>query len=62
VLHPTFRNPRRNIENPVNGFRMKTDGWGIFALRAFVNKRDGSKEKLEHTIVLKRTPSTGVSD
>lgn len=62
VLHPTFKNPRRTVTDPANGFEMKTNGWGTFMLRAFVTMNDGDRIKLEHYIVLERDPSTGVSE
>ncbi len=59
ILHSTFRKPIVRIKNPSNGFRLYTNGWGTFTLKAFVHKNDGSKVKLTHYIELKYDPPTG---
>ena len=61
ILHPTFPNPVRNVSDPSNGFRLKTNGWGIFDIKAFINKKDGNKQKIIHQLVLKTYPKTGTS-
>lgn len=61
VLHPTFPQPIRRIDDPEGGFVMKTEGWGIFDLKAFVHMKDGSKKRLTHEIELKADPKTGTS-
>ena len=61
VLHPTFRNPIREVDDPEGGFLLRTNGWGEFALNAFVHMKDGTTRKLTHQLELKRQPATGVS-
>jgi transcription initiation factor IIF auxiliary subunit len=61
VLHETFPNPVRRIDDPEGGFVLRTAGWGIFELKAFVYTKDGDKVKLTHQIALSRRPEVGVS-
>jgi transcription initiation factor IIF auxiliary subunit len=61
VLHPTFPDPIRKVNSREDNFRMRTNGWGTFELKAFVYKKDGTKEKLEHEIQLEYEPVSGVS-
>ena len=61
VLHPTFPNPIRKIDNPENGYLLKTAGWGEFELAAFVHYKDGSKKKLTHEVELRVDPPEGTS-
>jgi transcription initiation factor IIF auxiliary subunit len=61
VLHPTFRDPIRTIQDPAGGFGLKTEGWGTFMLKAFVHMKDGSRTPLKHEIELKYEPPTGNS-
>jgi transcription initiation factor IIF auxiliary subunit len=61
VLHSTFPNPIRTVDEPEGGFVLKTAGWGTFTLKAFVYLREGEKLKLTHEIELARTPSEGAS-
>jgi transcription initiation factor IIF auxiliary subunit len=37
VLHETFPDPIRRVKSPEGGFRLKTEGWGTFELKAFVH-------------------------
>ena len=62
VLQPTFPNPIRKVNDRNNQFRLKTNGWGTFLLKAFAHKNDGTKEKLEHRIELSYSPEQGTSD
>ena len=59
VLHPTFRDPIRTIQDPSGGFVLKTEGWGTFELKAFAQMKDGSRIPLKHEIELKDEPPTG---
>lgn len=59
VLHPTFPNPIRRVDDPEGGFILKTAGWGTFRLKAFVHTKDGEKRKLTHDLQLLRTPPEG---
>ena len=43
VLHPSFPNPIRKVTDPQDGFIMKTSGWGVFMLNAFVYKKQGRR-------------------
>ena len=61
VLHSTFPDPVRRIENSERGFIMKTGGWGVFQLKAFVHMKDGTKIRLKHELQLEYEPSDGVS-
>ena len=61
VLHPTFRNPIRTVTDPSGGFVMKTNGWGTFTMKAFVQKKDGAQVKLAHNVVLSYEPPQGVT-
>ena len=61
ILHPTFSNPVREVSSAHNQFKLKTNGWGTFELKAFVNFNDGSRKKLTHNIELYYDPDTGVS-
>lgn len=61
VLHPTFRDPIREVTFPEGGFLMRTAGWGTFPLKAFVYLRNGQKLKLTHEIELFSDPPRGIS-
>ena len=52
VLHPTFDNPIREIDDRKSKFMLSTSGWGTFKLKAFAYKKDGTKVKLEHELEL----------
>src|SRR5881628_3668103 len=61
TLHPTFPKPVRTVDTRKNKFMLKTAGWGTFRVYAQVLKRDGSKLKLQHDLVLEYpdgTPTT----
>ena len=62
VLHPTFPNPRRTIRDRETKFKLSNAGWGTFQIRAWVQKKDGEKIKIEHYLVLKYDPPQGVTD
>lgn len=59
VLHDTFQDPIRQVRSAKDGFRLKTNGWGTFTVRAFVHFKDGRKKRLSHELVLKS--SSGVT-
>ena len=61
ILHPTFRNPIREVDDPEGGFVLKTRGWGEFALKAVVHMKDGTRQQLSHRLELRREPVMGVS-
>ena len=62
ILHPTFPNPIRRISNPQGGFVLKTTGWGIFTLKAFVYTKNGKKIRLTHELELKYEPKEGITE
>lgn len=61
VLHSTFQNPIRVINEPQGGFRLKTNGWGTFLITAFVAFKSGKKIKLKHLLQLNYNPARGSS-
>lgn len=61
VLHETFPNPVRRVDDPAGGFILRTSGWGIFELTAFVYTVDGDKFKLTHQLQFAKEPPQGVS-
>ena len=52
VLHPTFHNPVRDIEDRSTKFRLDTSGWGTFTINARVTFKDGHQLQLKHDLVL----------
>lgn len=62
ILHPTFRVPVRTIKDRTEGFRLKTNGWGTFTIKAFVYMKNGKKIKLEHVLKLQYEPESGTSE
>jgi len=61
ILHPTFKVPVRIINDSSQGFRLKTNGWGTFDIKAFVYLKNGKKIKLEHELELYYDPKSGTS-
>ncbi|MEM8901939.1 MAG: pYEATS domain-containing protein [Bacteroidota bacterium] len=62
ILHPSFANPRRLKTNKEEKFALKTNGWGVFMIRAFVQTEEGEKIRLEHYLHLSYDPKEGVTD
>jgi len=62
VLHETFPEPRRIIDDPKNGFMLDTGGWGTFVLKAFAHLKNKKKINLKHEIKLEYEPKKGVSE
>lgn len=52
-LHPTFPNPVRKVKDRESNFRLQSQGWGIFNLKALVELHDGSSEQLSHMLELR---------
>jgi transcription initiation factor IIF auxiliary subunit len=52
ILHPTFHNPVREVEDRNSKFRLDTSGWGTFTIRAKVIHRDGRETPLKHDLKL----------
>jgi len=61
ILHPTFKNPVRKIDDRESNFALKTSGWGTFNLKAFAYTKAGTKIKLSRDIELKYDPELGTS-
>jgi transcription initiation factor IIF auxiliary subunit len=62
ILHPTFKNPVREITDKSDGFRLKSNGWGSFEVKAFVYFKNGKKMKLVHELELYYDPEQGSSN
>jgi transcription initiation factor IIF auxiliary subunit len=61
VLHPTFYEPVRVVQDRSTNFRLSTSGWGAFTINANVVSKDGSEIQLQHDLVLMypdNTPTT----
>lgn len=52
TLHPTFRNPVREVRNRTNKFMLSTAGWGGFDIYARVVRKDQKVLSLHHELVL----------
>ena len=62
LLHPSFSKPVRVVDDPANGFRLESEGWGPFELKAIVHLKDGGQQLLSHEIKLKSKPERGRTD
>jgi transcription initiation factor IIF auxiliary subunit len=52
VLHPTFHDPVRKVQDRSTKFRLSTSGWGAFTINAQVVAKDGTETLLQHDLVL----------
>jgi transcription initiation factor IIF auxiliary subunit len=52
ILHPTFIDPVRRVDDRTTNFRLDTSGWGTFTIHARIVHRDGHETALEHNLVL----------
>jgi len=52
ILHATFLDPVRTVNNRSTNFRLDTTGWGTFKLHVKAVHKDGSETSLEHQLVL----------
>ena len=52
VLHPSFHNPVREVDDRPSKFRLETSGWGTFTIHAKAFHRDGRETPLEHYLSL----------
>jgi len=52
VLHPTFHNPVRMIDDRASNFRLDTSGWGTFTIHAKAVLKDGNEVPLQHNLEL----------
>jgi hypothetical protein len=53
TLHPSFPQPVRRIDDRSSKFRLDSEGWGEFLIRAQVVHKDGSKKSLKRWLELK---------
>lgn len=60
-LHPTFPKPRRIKNNKQDNFKLKTNGWGTFVVKAYAITNTGEKIEMDHLITLKENPKYGTS-
>ena len=61
ILHPSFKQSRRVINQRSTNFRLETAGWGIFLLRAEVELKDGETLLLTHNLRLEYPENSGAS-
>ena len=59
ILHPTFDNPVRIVRSRSSGFKMDTNGWGTFTLKAIAHLENDRQLLLTHEIVLRKRPPQG---
>lgn len=52
LLHSTFPNPERVINDRASKFRLDSAGWGGFKMQLIVEREDGSTQKLTHDLDL----------
>ncbi len=52
TLHPTFANPVRRVTSRANGFKLKTEGWGVFPVYVQVVGKDGKVRRMKHQLQL----------
>jgi transcription initiation factor IIF auxiliary subunit len=52
TLHHSFRDPVRTVRTRHNGFKLETEGWGVFPIYARVCKKDKSVIRLKHQLKL----------
>jgi transcription initiation factor IIF auxiliary subunit len=62
ILHSTFKDPVREIKDSAGGFRLKSNAWGSFEVKAFVYFKNGKKIKLKHDLELYYDPEQGSSN
>jgi len=61
TLHPTFANPIRKIIDPSGDFRLKSNGWGEFQIKADIALKNGDVITKYHWLQLSSTPSGGIA-
>jgi transcription initiation factor IIF auxiliary subunit len=52
ILHPTFSKPMRVITDRAANFRLDSEGWGTFVIRADIAMKSGEKTTLSHELRL----------
>jgi len=60
-LHPTFPNPVQRVVDASTGFRLRSSGWGEFAIAADVRFRDGRVNRLARWLELRDETGVRVS-
>jgi hypothetical protein len=56
ILHPTFAEPNRRVEDRSSKFRLDSSGWGEFTVRAVVMNKEGEKKNLRRWLRLEYPP------
>jgi len=52
VLHPTFSNPERTVDNKKDGFQLKGRGWGSFRVKIIIKLENGESVTKYHWLDL----------
>lgn len=52
ILHPTFANPVRVVEDKYSKFSLFSSGWGVFTLKIRITFNDRSKYEMEYSLKL----------
>jgi hypothetical protein len=52
ILHPTFAQPLRHVEDRGSAFRLNSKGWGEFMIHANVAMHSGETQRLDHWLRL----------
>lgn len=52
ILHPTFSKPMRVITDRAANFRLDSEGWGTFVIRADIAMKNSEKTTLSHELRL----------
>lgn len=55
ILHPTFAHPVQRRTNPHDKFRLKSEGWGEFLIKAQLELLDGHRQELSVWLSLEGT-------
>ena len=50
-LHPTFKNPIRDVDDRNTNFRLSSRGWGQFMIYLTIHHTDGTEEKRQHWLM-----------
>lgn len=58
LLHPTFKNRLRKVEDLKSGFRLESKGWGEFLIEISIFKKNGERLQLTHWLELKDNYTT----
>jgi transcription initiation factor IIF auxiliary subunit len=53
ILHKTFPDPVRTIDDRASKFRLETSGWGVFTVNVRLVFKTGEEERLKHDLVLR---------